>query len=764
MLKRVSVKIEGAVQGVGFRPFVYRLAKYYNLKGSVNNSSEGVTIEAEGNANALKSFLYELQKNKPAIAQITNFQFSFAEPVGFTKFEIIKSKNNLNKSVLILPDIAVCSECKEELFTPGNRRYLYPFINCTNCGPRFSIIESIPYDRQNTSMKNFVMCDYCSSEYENPSNRRFHAQPVACPQCGPHVQLLDCRGRKISEKNDAVIETARLLKEGKIVALKGLGGFQLIADASNFDTVKKLRERKGRLRKPFALMAPEINSISEVCFVNETEKLLLISPQAPIVILKRKKEVKTVCSLVAPGNPYLGFMLPYTPLHLILLNYFKRIIIATSGNLTDEPMCIDNDEALHRLNGIADFFLVHNRKIVRHVDDSIVKVIDGKPVVLRRARGYAPMPIILNENNHLNPPVIIAVGAQLKNTVSVKIRNKVYVSQHLGNLSTEVSFEAFKKMFRDIPVLYDVQPGLIIRDKHPDYLSSIFSGSLKQEKKSVQHHLAHVAGCRAENNLKGKTLGVAWDGTGYGLDGNIWGGEFFLLTSDKFAHIAQFKNFILPGGEKAIKEPPRSALGLLYSYFGEEFAEKFILFEKIFGKEKFKLLLYSARRRINCFNTSSVGRLFDALSALLGIVKFNEFEGEAAMALEFIADSSNKQSYRFELAEENILIVDLKITLEEILKDISTGLSAAVIAAKFHNTLANIILTVAQKFGIRQVLLSGGCFQNKLLVEKSLKLLRDNNFSPFIHRQIPPNDGGISFGQIFAFNLKETKIQEILIK
>ena len=759
MLKRVRVKIEGAVQGVGFRPFVYRIAKGYGLKGSVNNTSEGVLIEAEGDEEKLKNFVSDLKEQKPPISRITNFSFSYAEPAGFTEFRIIKTANDFTKSVLVLPDIAICPDCRRELFDKNNRRYLYPFINCTNCGPRFSIIESIPYDRPNTVMKEFTMCEDCRKEYENPLDRRFHAQPIACQKCGPRVTLLDGKGNFVSEKKQAIELAADLIKKGKIVALKGLGGFQLIADAANPQAVKKLRERKQRRRKPFALMAESISEIKEYCIVSKEEERALLSPQAPIVLLRRKPNKIRAFGAVAPGNPYLGFMLPYTPLHLILLKYFKGIIIATSGNLTDEPMCVETKEALRRLKGIADFFLTHNRKIVRHVDDSIVRLLDGKIVILRRARGFAPMPIELADANGANAPAVIALGAQLKNTVSVKLKNRVFVSQHLGNLSNEVSFNAFKKIYNDIPALYDEVPTEVIKDLHPNYLSSKFAGTLEKKTHSVQHHLAHVAGCRAENNLSGTALGVAWDGTGYGLDGSIWGGEFFVLDSRRFAHVAQFKKFLLPGGERAIKEPPRSALGLLYSYFGPDFVRDFPLFADIFGKENLELLISSLIKKVNAFPTSSAGRLFDAVSFLLGLSRFNEFEGEAAMALEFCADEMTDASYSFALIGEDTILIDLKKALAELLNDLSEGVSRSIISGKFHNTLAEIILALARKIGVRQVVLSGGCFQNKTLTEKALNLLRQNGFAPFIHSQLPPNDGGISFGQIFAYKLEQVSPQ-----
>ncbi len=762
MLKRILAKIEGAVQGVGFRPFVYRLAQSYGLKGTVKNTSEGVIITAEGETKTLMNFINDLKNNYPPIANVTNFEFRFSEPIGFKDFRIIKTSESNNKSVLLLPDLAICSDCTRELFDETNRRYLYPFINCTNCGPRFSIIEKIPYDRPNTVMKEFNMCNKCKEEYENPLDRRFHAQPIACPDCGPRVKLTDAAGNAISLDTSAIKMTAELIASGKIIAFKGLGGFQLLADASNPEAINNLRKRKLRQRKPFALMAKNIESIKEICHLNPEEEKALLSPQAPIVLLKRKSFAPNVSPLVAPANPYLGFMLPYTPLHLILFEYFHGIIIATSGNLSNEPMCIDNNEALQRLGGIADFFLMHNRRIARHMDDSIVRLMDNRIVILRRARGFAPMPILSPDNHAAETPVIIALGAQLKNTVSVKIKNKIFTSQHLGDLSNEVSYKAFKNIYRDLPSLYNVQAEILIKDLHPDYLSGRFSEELNIKSVSVQHHLAHVVSCYAENYLEGKALGVAWDGTGLGLDGTIWGGEFFVFDSGRFSHIAQIKQFLLPGGNKAIKEPPRSALGLLFSYFGKDFVKNFIPLSDFFGKDKLEILIATMEKKINSFATSSAGRLFDAISFLLSLSFFNEFEGEAAMSLEFEADKNTTSKYSFNLIENKITLINLKPMLQELLSDLSAGVSSSIISGKFHNTLAEIILKVAEKFGISQIVLSGGCFQNKLLLEKTLLLLKKNGFTPFIHSKLPPNDGGISFGQLFAYRLKQTDPETFL--
>ncbi len=490
MLERIKIVIRGAVQGVGFRPFIYRLATDLNLKGYVLNSSKGVFIEAEGETEILKQFILRIEKEKPPISIIQSLEYSFLDPVGYESFEIKKSEKEEEVSALILPDIAVCDDCLKELFNPNDRRYLYPFINCTNCGPRFTIIEALPYDRPNTSMKNFKMCSQCEAEYTNPLDRRFHAQPIACPQCGPQVQLWNNKGEIISEKQEAINQTCELINSGKIIALKGLGGFHLVVDATDNEAVIQLRKKKHREEKPFALMFPDIEMVKEICEVNEFEERLLKSPESPIVLLKRKnnQEASILSDFVAPDNPYLGIMLPYTPLHHILLKNLKKPIVATSGNLSEEPICIDEFEALNRLNGIADYFLVHNRPILRHCDDSIARIVNGREYIIRRARGYAPLPYLNDIDYNQN---IIAVGGHLKNTIALKKGKQVFVSQHIGDLSTIESFNAFKRTIEDFQKLYEVEQAKFVGDLHPDYLSTKFLKEANTEFKLIQHHLAH---------------------------------------------------------------------------------------------------------------------------------------------------------------------------------------------------------------------------------------------------------------------------------
>ncbi|MDP2207406.1 MAG: carbamoyltransferase HypF, partial [Bacteroidota bacterium] len=718
MLIRLHIAIRGAVQGVGFRPFVYRIATEMKLNGFVLNSSKGVFIEVEGEKSVLDKILIRLENEKPNISVITSFEFSFLDPVGFQTFEIRESSKDSEISAFIMPDIAVCEDCLNEMFDSNNRRFLYPFINCTNCGPRFSIVEALPYDRPNTSMKNFPMCIECRREYENPIDRRFHAQPIACPVCGPQIELWNKNGEVVSEKFEAIPKTVELISEGKIIAFKGLGGYQLIVDASNNDAVSQLRKRKHREEKPLALMFPNLDSIKSLCEVSKFEERLLLSPESPIVLLKRKLNSENIISeLVAPGNPYLGAMLPYTPLHHLLMKLLAIPIVATSGNLSEEPMCINEHQALKRLSGIADYFLVHNRPIVRHVDDSIVRIINGREMVLRRARGYAPLPILIEKFDLSKPTSIIAVGAHLKNTIALTNSNSIFISQHIGDLSTNEAYQAFSDVVSDFEKMYNSDIQHIAHDLHPEYLSTKYAQSGKRKLIGVQHHQAHIASCYAENRLSGNVLGVAWDGTGYGTDGTIWGGEFFIYDGKEFNRVASFKQFRLPGGERAIKEPRRSAIGILYEIYGDEiFKQPFIPFMKNFSTSELQILKSMFAKNINCPITSSAGRLFDAVSALIGIKNSSAYEGQAAMMLEFAADSSNEEnSYSFNIHQKEIFEVDWQMMIEEILEDVRNNILQNVIAKKFHNTLAQIILKISQMISEHKVVLSGGCFQNAIL-------------------------------------------------
>lgn len=732
--------MHGAVQGVGFRPFVYRLATELQLVGWVNNSAQGVTIELEGREDSLDEFERRFENERPPRAIIFSREATHLNAVGYTRFEICESDKTGAKTAIILPDIATCADCVREIFDTQNRRFRYPFTNCTNCGPRWSIIEALPYDRPHTSMKKFTMCPECHREYHDPNDRRFHAQPNACPVCGPQL----CFENKLSGE-DALRAAADAVRAGKIVALKGLGGFQLLVDARDEHAVARLRARKHREEKPFALMFPDIWMVEQHCHLTKIESRLLTAPESPIVLLRRRA-TSELASAVAPRNPHLGVMLPYTPLHYLLMRELNFPIVATSGNLSDEPICIDNDEARKRLSGIADVFLTHDRPIVRYVDDSIVRVICEREMVLRRARGFAPLPARLRDRGK----PVLALGAHLKNTVALAIDENAFISQHVGDLSTAEAHEAVRCVAADLPRLYDAAPALLACDLHPEYLSTKHAEKLSVESgtqlRRVQHHHAHVLACMTENDLTPPVLGVSWDGTGYGTDQTIWGGEFFVVRSvgelERFVHL---KTFPLPGGDAAMREPRRVALGLLFALGGNHF-DKFLA---EFSRDEQLLLRRMLQRGINTPQTSSAGRLFDAVAALLRIRDRSSFEGQAAMELEFAIQQTN-DVFPFCLTSANPREIDWREMIDVLLRERDDGVPAGVLAAKFHNTLVETVLSIAREAQIEQVVLTGGCFQNRYLLERCVDLLRRDGFCPFWHQRIPPNDGGIALGQIVA--------------
>lgn len=759
MIKRVHITIRGAVQGVGFRPFIFRLADELHLKGWVLNSSHGVYIEVEGEQNILDNFILRIKKEKPPLSYIQSLESRYLDPIGYNTFEIRKSIKEETKSAIILPDIATCPECLKEIFDPSNRRYLYPFTNCTNCGPRYSIIESLPYDRPNTTMKSFIMCNECLQEYENPLNRRFHAQPNGCPRCGPHVYLSDENGNTLAVNHQAILQLVEAIREGKIAAVKGLGGFHLMVDARNDKAVIRLRERKHREEKPFAILFPSVKSIRQVCLVSNLEENILLSPESPIVLLQKinreKNKTLYISDSIAPDNPYLGAMLPYTPLHHIIMRELNFPVVATSGNLSDEPICIDNDEALKKLGNIADIFLFHNRQIKRHVDDSIVRVIMGRELILRRARGYAPLPLEFNgkkniENDH---HCIIAVGAHLKNAIAVASGKDVFLSQHIGDLDTRESFLAFENAIKSLSDLYNLKPSIIVSDMHPDYISTTYAVNRKEPKYQVQHHYAHVRSCMLENHLDGDVLGIAWDGTGFGTNATIWGGEFLKVDERSFERVATFKQFRLPGGDKAIKEPRRTAIGVLYEIFKDDILKQSDLppFSS-FSKSELKILISMIKKGINSPLTSSAGRLFDAIASIIGVRHITNYEGQSAMMIEFICKpDTGEDKYPYKIDREvNPMIVDWIPMFREIVNDYKINVPNEVISGKFHNTLSSIIIDICGIIGKNKIVLSGGCFQNKYLTERTINLLINNGFQPYWHQRVPPNDGGIALGQVAA--------------
>jgi hydrogenase maturation protein HypF len=756
--QRLRLIIFGAVQGVGFRPFVYRLATDLSLTGWIRNSNQGVFIEVEGTAAKLREFLSRLPSEKPAHAFIQSLESSYLDPSGFAHFEILPSDDSGEKSALILPDIAACLDCLREIFDPDDRRHLYPFTNCTNCGPRFTIIESLPYDRANTTMRVFEMCDACRAEYDDPRNRRFHAQPNACSLCGPHLELWDKSGNLLSRKHEALLNAAKAISAGEIVAVKGLGGFHLVVDAGNDAAIQRLRERKHREEKPFALMLPNLEFIKNVCELSPLEEQLITSSAAPIVIATSKFDIRNstfeIAASVAPQNPCLGVMLPYAPLHHLLMRELGFPVVATSGNLSDEPICIDEHEATQRLAGIADLFLVHNRPIARHADDSIARVIADREMILRRARGYAPLPITLSSQN--KHQTVLAVGAHLKNAIAMTRGNQVFVSQHIGDLETAEAFGAFEKVISDFKRLYDLQPTTVACDAHPNYLSTQYANSSKLPKVEVQHHHAHILSCMAENDLKPPVLGIAWDGTGLGSDGTIWGGEFLRASENGFERVAHLRMFPLPGGEAAVKEPRRSAIGLLFELFGDRlFAMNDLFPLQSFTPQERQIINSMLKGNVNSPRTSSAGRLFDAVASIIGLRQTTRFEGQAAMLLEFAAeDFATDEYYPLPIASTLIpqspAILDWSPTITQILEDVRSGAATKIVAAKFHNALVEGMIEVARHVGEERLALSGGCFQNKYLTERAIRRFREEGFRPYWHQRIPPNDGGIALGQVVA--------------
>ena len=752
---RLKLVVLGAVQGVGFRPFVFRLAEKLKLTGWVNNSPHGVFIEVEGERPALEDFLLRLESEKPPRSFIQSLETSWLDSVGYKTFEIRDSNSGGNKTALVLPDIATCPDCLREIVDQQNRRFRYPFTNCTHCGPRFSIIEELPYDRANTSMRKFTMCPACQAEYDDPRDRRFHAQPNACPACGPRLELWSAAGEVIFGGNEALLAAAQMVRRGKIVAVKGIGGFHLLTDARNERAVQLLRQRKQREEKPFALMFPTVVSIQAVCNALPLEERLLRSPESPIVLLKRiSNHQSPIANSVAPGNPNLGAMLPSNPLHHLLMAELGFPVVATSGNLSDEPICTDEYEALNRLAGIADTFLVHNRTIVRHMDDSIVRVMHARKTVFRRARGFAPLPIRLESKlQSTKSKDMLAVGAHLKNSVALALGDNVFISQHIGDLETEEANQAFRRVAADLPKLYAVSTKIIAADLHPDYLSTKFASECGKEVISIQHHVAHVLSCIAENQVPLPALGVAWDGTGYGTDGTIWGGEFFLITENGVERVAHLRPFRLPGGDAAVKEPRRVALGLISEIYGEAvFQRRDLPTLSAFSNSELATLQTMVKRGLNSPLTTSIGRLFDGVASLAGLRQKMRFEGQAAMEMEFALNGiETDEHYNLSLITRHpSLVLDWQPLIEAILSDVQSGAGVGIISAKFHNALAEAVLEVAKRVGETRVALSGGCFQNRYLTERIVTRLGEDKFQPYWHQRVPTNDGGIALGQVFA--------------
>jgi len=783
-----NIKIKGTVQGVGFRPFVYRLALEHDLAGFVFNHSQGVTIEVEGLPANLNRFLAQLQQKPPPLAVIEQVERFPLPPRGERAFAIVPSTEAAEHFTLISPDIATCEDCRRELFDPADRRYRYPFINCTNCGPRLTIIRDVPYDRAQTTMDVFPMCPDCQREYEDPTDRRFHAQPNACPVCGPQVWLLERRpgtGKRAwgsdfqspflrqlcrltagqwsaVEGTDPIRETARLLQEGAIVAIKGLGGYHLACDATNEQAVATLRARKYREDKPFALMAPDLATVEQYCVVSETERRLLLSPRRPIVLLRRRPagQLPPIAPSVAPKQRYLGFFLPYTPLHYLLLAGFGRAMVLTSGNVSDEPIAYEDADAFARLENIADYFLTHNRAIYRRCDDSVTRAFREREMLLRRSRGYAPQPLRLPFATEVQ---VLAVGAHLKNTFCLTRDGYAILSHHIGDLENEAALRAFEEGIAHFERLFDVHPRIIAHDLHPDYLATQYAlkRRVREEGRGtggtgnsvpVQHHHAHIAACLADNGCCEQVLGVSFDGVGLGPDGTIWGGEFLVADYGSYERVGHLAYVPMPGGERAIKEPWRMAATWLYRLYGADFLNLPLPFVQRLDLAKWRVLRQMLDRNLNCPLTSSVGRLFDAVAALVGVRDAVNYEGQAAIELEMLADESCTEAYRFDLKEsEGVTILEPAPVLRAVVADILAGAALEGIAARFHRGLARAIGEVCallrERRGLNVVALSGGVFQNMFLLESTVRKLEAGGFKVLVHSRVPPNDGGLSLGQ-----------------
>lgn len=749
---RMAITVRGTVQGVGFRPFVYRVAQAEGLDGWVLNDRDAVRIEICGGASAIGRFLNRLRDQAPPPIQISEIETTeMPDPDATTHppgFCILTSQGAALPGPTIPADLATCPECLAEILDPTQRRYRYPFTNCTHCGPRWSIIECLPYDRARTSMQGFAMCAECQAEYDDPADRRFHAQPIACPKCGPRLKLMTGDGEVMATGDQALREAVAELQAGRILALKGLGGFQLLADATQAAVVTRLRRRKARPDKPLAVMMPDLDGARQYCQIDDHQAAWLRSPAAPILLLKRLADSPGNCGLadaVAPGNPWLGVMLPYTPLHHLICREIPCPIICTSGNLAEEPMATSTAEAVERLGSIADCILTHDRPIVRPVDDSVVRTDDQGLQVLRRARGFAPLPIRL----HQPEPTILALGGHLKNTVAMNMGDQVIFSSHIGDLDNLSSLAVHRKAIEDLVGFFAVRPVRVACDLHPDYLSTRLAEQLATAWDvplvRVQHHHAHVAACVAEHRLQGPVLGFAWDGTGYGTDRTVWGGEVLMGDQGGYRRVAHLRSFPLPGGDKAAREPRRSALGVLAELLGDRagaYAERW------FTRAESQTLLAAVRRPGLFPRTSSLGRLFDAVAALCGLPDRVSYEAQAAIDLEFAVAPGVQESYPLTLTDDDPAIGDWEPLVRGVLKDLADRVPTGTIAAKFHHSLADWAVQVARRFGCSQVVLSGGCFQNQILQSCVSRRLTAAGFRVFTHRDVPPGDGGIALGQI----------------
>jgi hydrogenase maturation protein HypF len=746
---RKRIHVSGIVQGVGFRPYVYRLAAERRLTGQIANTAAGAVIEVQGAPEAVDEFLALLPAQAPPLALITDVRIAEIECHGDDEFRILPSQKSETVRTLIPPDMAVCGDCLRELFDPTDRRYLYPFINCTNCGPRFTIVRGIPYDRPQTSMAAFPMCARCRAEYEDPQDRRFHAQPNACWDCGPQVELWNARGQLVSA-SDPLGEAAALLRDGSVLAVKGLGGFHLAVDATNPNAVEQLRARKHRVEKPFAVMVPDLETAAQLCELDTEERDLLSQPQRPVVLL-RCQNPSPIADAVAPFNLFLGIFLPYTPLHYLLLEKSRlQALVMTSANLSEEPIVRKNSEAATRLAGVADFFLVHNREILRRCDDSVVRRVGGRVRQLRRSRGFVPVPVFLDRKL----PATLAVGGELKNTLCLTKGRQAFLSQHIGDLENVEAHHFFREAVEHLQNILEIRPSIVAYDLHPDYFSTRWAlASTAMKAVGVQHHHAHIASCMAENHLQGRVIGLALDGTGYGTDGQIWGGEVLLADYVNFERAAHFAYVALPGGSAAIREPWRTAASFLLRAYGPELVRLPIPFLEQIPLGKIRTVLRMVERHVNSPLTSSCGRLFDGVAALINLRHEVNYEAQAAIELEMCRDESvSGQPYLFAVYEEDgVLQIDPAPVFRSIVEDVLQRATQGQISQRFHEGLVEALGRVAhvvrERTSLNRVCLSGGSFQNVYLAIALERKLVKEGFEVFTHSEVPPGDGGLSLGQ-----------------
>jgi hydrogenase maturation protein HypF len=745
--KSVNIFVTGLVQGVGFRPFVFRIACRFELTGWVQNTNENVRIEATGSIQNINSFITSLREDAPPAAMIENIVVTETELKSFTEFRIIKSYDVSDEITEISPDIAVCNECLNDIDIPGNRMD-YAFVNCTNCGPRFTIIEDLPYDRAKTTMKSFVMCPDCMNEYETITDRRFHAQPVACYVCGPQYELT-LKDQKESNNISSIIEyLSQCIDKGGVVLVKGLGGMHLACDAFNEAAVEKLRDLKNRDGKPFAIMFSDIENLKQYAEVDAIEEKSLLSWRRPIVLLEKKKSTSQpfIPDNLNAGLNLLGVMLPYMPVHYLLFRKLKtKAIVLTSGNFSNEPILIDNDDAKDKFSAVTDAIILHNRDISNRTDDSVARIIAGNERIFRRSRGYVPAPV----RTGLNTEGIIAFGAELTNCFCVGKGDKAFLSQHIGDLQSLETTLFYEKTLAQFIKLFRIKPSLLATDMHPDYISTQTGQNFANlPLVMVQHHHAHIASCMAEHRLDENVIGVALDGTGYGTDGNIWGSEFMICDLNDFKRVTHFEYIPLPGGDSATEEPWRIAVSWLYKLYGRSFLNMDIPPLNKIDREKIEIIIRMIDKNINCPLTSGAGRLFDAVASLLGLVQVATFQAEGPMRLESLVQPDCSDCYTYTIEQT----ISFDITMRAIVEDILNNVGKVTIATKVHNTIILTIFDTVSAIrlneGINKVVLSGGVFQNKFLLTKTIELLRKDNFEVYSHATVPTNDGGIALGQL----------------